>query len=87
MSFVSSLTKKDSPSSGLFRVKVYNADAGASGHGMAQRNGTGMFPREVVPDWVHQQVHLHPYPKELMLRNHVQRSPCQDKTVRLRTLF
>ena len=27
---------------GLFRVKVY------SEHGMAQRNGTGMFPREVV---------------------------------------
>jgi uncharacterized protein YbgA (DUF1722 family) len=24
-----------------------------------------------VPDWVHQQVYLHPYPKELMLRNHV----------------
>jgi uncharacterized protein YbgA (DUF1722 family) len=21
--------------------------------------------------WVHQQVYLHPYPKELMLRNHV----------------
>ncbi len=35
--------KKDSPSSGLLRVKVYNE------HGMAQRNGTGMFPREVVP--------------------------------------
>jgi hypothetical protein len=34
--------KKDSPSSGLFRVKVYNE------HGMVQRNGTGMFPREVV---------------------------------------
>ena len=34
--------KKDSPSSGLFRVKVYNE------HGMAQRNGTGMFPREVA---------------------------------------
>ena len=34
--------KKDSPSSGLFRVKVYNE------HGMAQRNGTGMFPREVM---------------------------------------
>ena len=34
--------KKDSPSSGLFRVKVYND------HGMAQRNGTGMFPREVM---------------------------------------
>ncbi len=34
--------KKDSPSSGLFRVKVYNE------HGMAQRNGTGMFPREVI---------------------------------------
>jgi uncharacterized protein YbgA (DUF1722 family) len=24
-----------------------------------------------VPDWVHQQVYLSPYPKELMLRNHV----------------
>ena len=35
--------KKDSPSSGLFRVCVYNE------HGMAQRNGTGMFTREVVP--------------------------------------
>jgi len=27
--------------------------------------------RHEVPDWVHQQVYLHPYPKELMLRNHV----------------
>ena len=27
--------------------------------------------RHTVPDWVHQQVYLHPYPKELMLRNHV----------------
>jgi len=27
--------------------------------------------RSPVPDWVHQQVYLHPYPKELMLRNHV----------------
>jgi uncharacterized protein YbgA (DUF1722 family)/uncharacterized protein YbbK (DUF523 family) len=34
--------KKDSPSSGLFRVRVYNE------HGMAQRNGTGMFPRAVM---------------------------------------
>ena len=34
--------KKDSPSSGLFRVKVYNK------HGIAQKNGTGMFPREVM---------------------------------------
>jgi uncharacterized protein YbgA (DUF1722 family) len=24
-----------------------------------------------VPEWVYQQVYLHPYPKELMLRNHV----------------
>ena len=24
-----------------------------------------------VPDWVRQQVHLNPYPKELMLQNHV----------------
>jgi hypothetical protein len=40
--------KKDSPSSGLFRVKVYNADAPASAHGMARRNGTGMFPCEVM---------------------------------------
>jgi hypothetical protein len=34
--------KKDSPSSGLFRVKVY------SEQGMAPRNGTGMFTREVM---------------------------------------
>jgi uncharacterized protein YbgA (DUF1722 family)/uncharacterized protein YbbK (DUF523 family) len=34
--------KKDSPSSGLFRVRVYNE------HGMAQRNGTGMFPRALM---------------------------------------
>jgi uncharacterized protein YbgA (DUF1722 family)/uncharacterized protein YbbK (DUF523 family) len=27
--------------------------------------------RHPVPDWVHQQVYLNPYPKELMLRNHV----------------
>ena len=27
--------------------------------------------RHAVPDWVHQQVYLHPYPSELMLRNHV----------------
>jgi uncharacterized protein YbgA (DUF1722 family) len=27
--------------------------------------------RYAVPEWVHQQVYLHPYPKELMLRNHV----------------
>lgn len=32
--------KKDSPSSGLFRVRVYDE------HGMAQRAGIGMFPRE-----------------------------------------
>jgi uncharacterized protein YbgA (DUF1722 family) len=24
-----------------------------------------------LPEWVDQQVYLHPYPKELMLRNHV----------------
>jgi uncharacterized protein YbgA (DUF1722 family) len=27
--------------------------------------------RHTVPEWVHQQVYLHPYPKELLLRNHV----------------
>ena len=27
--------------------------------------------RHEVPDWVHQQVYLYPYPKELLLRNHV----------------
>jgi uncharacterized protein YbgA (DUF1722 family)/uncharacterized protein YbbK (DUF523 family) len=27
--------------------------------------------RHPVPDWVHHQVYLNPYPKELMLRNHV----------------
>jgi hypothetical protein len=83
-----SSSKKDPPSSGLFRVQVDNE------YGMAQRNGTGMFPREVVqkppgrfcqgaraqraplnrhpvPERVGQQVYLHPYPKELMLPNHV----------------
>ena len=34
--------KKDSPSSGLFRVKVYNE------HGIAQRHGTGIFPRAIM---------------------------------------
>jgi len=27
--------------------------------------------RHAVPEWVHQQVYLYPYPKELMLHNHV----------------
>jgi uncharacterized protein YbgA (DUF1722 family) len=27
--------------------------------------------RYSVPDWAHQQAYLHPYPKELKLRNHV----------------
>ena len=27
--------------------------------------------REPVPDWVHEQAYLNPYPEELMLRNHV----------------
>jgi len=27
--------------------------------------------RFLVPEWVHLQGYLHPYPKELMLRNHV----------------
>jgi uncharacterized protein YbgA (DUF1722 family) len=27
--------------------------------------------RHPMPEGVHQQVYLHPYPKELMLRNHV----------------
>jgi uncharacterized protein YbgA (DUF1722 family) len=27
--------------------------------------------RYPVPDWVHQQTYPHPYPKKLMLRNHV----------------
>lgn len=27
--------------------------------------------RAAVPEWVHRQVYLYPYPKELMLRNHV----------------
>jgi len=28
--------------------------------------------RHPMPEWVHQQVYLHPYPKALMLRNHVE---------------
>jgi hypothetical protein len=31
----------------------------------------GHRKRYLVPDWVGQQVYLHPYPKKLMLRNHV----------------
>jgi uncharacterized protein YbgA (DUF1722 family) len=27
--------------------------------------------RHPAPGWVHQQAYLNPYPKELMLRNHV----------------
>ena len=27
---------------------MYNADKGTSAHGMAERNGTGMFPRQVI---------------------------------------
>jgi hypothetical protein len=27
--------------------------------------------RHPVPEWVHQQRYLHPYPKELMFRKHV----------------
>jgi len=27
--------------------------------------------RQEVPDWVHRQVYLNPYPRELMLRNHI----------------
>jgi uncharacterized protein YbgA (DUF1722 family)/uncharacterized protein YbbK (DUF523 family) len=34
--------KRDSPSSGLFRVRVYDE------HGMPQRVGTGLFPRQVM---------------------------------------
>ena len=34
--------KKDSPSSGLFRVRVYGE------HGMAARTGTGIFPRKLL---------------------------------------
>ena len=37
--------------------------------------------RHPVPDWVHQQVYLHPYPKELMLRNHERtQSTLEDRT-------
>jgi len=34
--------RKDSPSSGLFRINVYTE------HGLAERNCTGMFPRAVM---------------------------------------
>jgi uncharacterized protein YbbK (DUF523 family) len=34
--------EKDSPSSGLFRVRVYDE------HGMPSRIGTGIFPRELM---------------------------------------
>jgi hypothetical protein len=46
----------------------------------AARGGRAALSRYPVPEWVlvpsaawvPQQVYLHPYPKELMLRNHVQ---------------
>jgi hypothetical protein len=48
--------------------------------------------RYPVPDWAHQQVYLHPYPKELMLRNHVQRrswripSACASQVTKLKAI-
>ena len=39
-----------------------------SGCGTRLKHHQSRYP---VPDWVHQQVYLHPYPKELMLRYHV----------------
>ena len=42
--------------------------------GLIEDYRQGLLPLIVpltLPDWVHQQVYLHPYPKELMLQNHV----------------
>jgi uncharacterized protein YbgA (DUF1722 family) len=44
-------------------------------HNSLQRMPLTLFKqhlnRHPVPDWLHQQVYLHPYPKELMLQNHM----------------
>jgi hypothetical protein len=41
----------------------------ASAKARPQRAALNRYP---VPGWVHQRVYLHPWPKELVLRNHVQ---------------
>ena len=46
------------------------ATSGGAASAKARPQGAALN-RYPVPDWVHQQVYLHPYPKELMLRNHV----------------
>ena len=35
---------------------------------LTRRNHHNRYP---APEWVHRQVYLNPYPKELMMRNHV----------------
>ena len=45
---------------------AYDLAADVASHRL--KHQLGRYP---VSDWVHQQVYLHPYPKELMLRNHV----------------
>ena len=46
------------------------ATSGGAASAKARPQGAALN-RYPVPDWVHQQVYLHPYPRELMLRNHV----------------
>jgi uncharacterized protein YbgA (DUF1722 family) len=40
----------------------------ASASARAER---AVLNRHPVPEWLHQQVYLNPYPKELMLQNHI----------------
>jgi hypothetical protein len=44
---------------------------GGSGFCQGARCRRAVLNRFPVPDWVHHQVYLHPYPKQLVLRNHV----------------
>ena len=60
-------------------VRSYCFDAVAPGHATQQFIVTVDFTlllkhhigRHPVPEWIHRQVYLNPYPKELLLRNHV----------------
>lgn len=68
---------------GFLKVVLSSEDK-AEMVGLIEEYRTGLVPlvvpltllqhhlrRHPVPEWVHQQVYLNPYPKEMMLRNHV----------------
>ena len=53
-------------------MKAAEAAVTSGGEASAKAHPQGAaLNRYPVPHWMHQQVYLHPYPRELMLRNHV----------------